>query len=107
MEKKPETSQAIPEVRIVVVSVGAPATPTTIPATDTIPAFAPRTPARSQFSFPPTPWCGSWACCTAVSVTGQVKHEPGTMARCEFSVWFVFLLFVLFLLVLCGLFAFL
>jgi hypothetical protein len=38
----------------------APATPTTRPATDTIPSLAPSTPARSQFSRPAVPPpCGS------------------------------------------------
>ena len=38
----------------------APETPTTMPATDTIPSLAPSTPARNQFSRPAIPAvCGS------------------------------------------------
>jgi hypothetical protein len=46
--------------------VGGPATPTTMAATETIPSFAPSTPARSQFRRPAIPpACGSpaWKRC--------------------------------------------
>jgi hypothetical protein len=39
------------------------ATPTTMPAVETIPSLAPRTPARSQFNFEDNePMCGSAGC---------------------------------------------
>ncbi len=50
MLNAPATRPATPAIRIVVRLPVAPATPITIPAVDTIPSLAPRTPARSQFS---------------------------------------------------------
>src|ERR1035437_4273626 len=60
IDTAPATRPAIPAVKIAPRVDVAPATPTTIPATETIPSLAPRTPARSQFSFAARPpECGS------------------------------------------------
>ena len=58
----PATRPATPAIRIAVRSVVAPATPRTMPATDTMPSLAPSTPALSQLSrsLNPSP-CGSSA----------------------------------------------
>ena len=60
MDTAPATSPAMPAVAIAVRELVAPATPRTIPATETIPSLAPSTPARSQFNRPLSPGvCGS------------------------------------------------
>src|SRR5450759_236110 len=60
IDTAPATRPAILAVKIAPRADVAPATPTTIPATETIPSLAPRTPARSQFSFAARPpECGS------------------------------------------------
>ena len=53
----------------------APATPTTMAATETIPSLAPSTPARSQLSRPviPAPW-GSFAWRSGV-LMATAKHD--------------------------------
>ena len=50
IDTAPATSPAIPAVNIGPRSTVAAATPTTMPAVDTIPSLAPNTPARSQFN---------------------------------------------------------
>jgi hypothetical protein len=63
IDTAPATNPAIPAVRIGPGSGVTAATPTTRPAVDTMPSFAPNTPARSQFSRRPIPSaCGSAAC---------------------------------------------
>ena len=63
IETAPATSPARPAVNTGPRAGVAPATPTTMPATETIPSLAPSTPARSQFSRPARPAaCGSWPC---------------------------------------------
>ena len=52
IDTAPPTSPASPAVKIGPRDVVAPATPMTMPATDTIPSLAPSTAARSQFSRP-------------------------------------------------------
>ena len=52
MLSAPAASPATPAMRMALRSVVAPATPTTMPAVDTMPSLAPRTPARSQLSRP-------------------------------------------------------
>ena len=60
IETAPATSPAIPAVRIGPGDAVAAATPTTMPAVETIPSLAPNTPARNQFSLADTePLCGS------------------------------------------------
>ena len=60
IDTAPATNPAIPAVRIGPGSGVTAATPTTRPAVDTMPSFAPSTPARSQFSrCPRPPACGS------------------------------------------------
>src|SRR4051812_34021686 len=57
-------------------SAVAPATPMTIPATDTIPSLAPSTPARSQFNRPARlPECGSRGC-VGRSLMRRLGPEP-------------------------------
>src|SRR5450830_1742417 len=69
MDTAPPTSPATPAVRIWFDDVVAPATPTTIAATEMIPSFAPSTPARSQFSrCASPPRCGSPSCWLGGSV---------------------------------------
>lgn len=51
IETAPATSPATPAVKIGPADVVDAATPTTMPAVETIPSLAPKTPARSQFSF--------------------------------------------------------
>ena len=61
IDTAPATSPANPAVKMGPRFVVAPATPMTMPATDTIPSLAPSTAARSQFSRPAVPLlCGSW-----------------------------------------------
>jgi hypothetical protein len=50
MEIDPATSAATPAIKIGPLSTVAPATPMTIPAVETMPSFAPSTPARNQLS---------------------------------------------------------
>jgi hypothetical protein len=60
IDTAPATSPAVPAVNTGARSTVAAATPTTMPAVETIPSLAPRTPARSQFNFDDTePICGS------------------------------------------------
>ena len=60
IDTAPATSPASPAVKMGPRDVVAPATPMTMPATDTIPSLAPSTPARSQFNRPADPpECGS------------------------------------------------
>jgi hypothetical protein len=60
VDTAPATSPASPAVKMGPRFVVAPATPMTMPATDTIPSLAPSTAARSQFSRPAVPpLCGS------------------------------------------------
>ena len=54
IETAPAARPAMPAVRIGPRSTVAAATPTTMPAVETIPSFAPSTPARSQFNFDAT-----------------------------------------------------
>lgn len=51
IDNAPETSPANPASRIVSLDAEAPVTPSTSPAVETIPSFAPRTAARSLFSW--------------------------------------------------------
>jgi hypothetical protein len=51
IDTAPAAIPAAPAVATALVDVVAAATPTTSPAVDTIPSFAPNTPARSQFNF--------------------------------------------------------
>jgi hypothetical protein len=55
IDTAPATRPASPAVKIGPRWLVAPATPRTMPATDTIPSLAPSTPARSQFSRPARP----------------------------------------------------
>ena len=60
IDTAPATNPASPAVKMGPRAVVAPATPITIPATDTIPSLAPSTAALSQFSRPAMPpACGS------------------------------------------------
>ena len=60
IDTAPATRPASPAVKMGPRAVVAPATPMTMPATDTIPSLAPSTAARSQFSRPAMPpACGS------------------------------------------------
>src|SRR5689334_8002308 len=69
MLSAPAASAAMPDRTIVPRSWLAPATPMTTPAVDTMPSLAPRTPARSQFSRPPTSSVRSECqCCGSSSV---------------------------------------
>jgi hypothetical protein len=62
IDTAPAATPAIPAVNIGPRPTVAAATPTTMPAIDTIPSLAPNTPARSQFNFDATePTCGSAA----------------------------------------------
>ena len=55
IDTDPAANPASPAVRMGPVAVVAPATPTTMPATETIPSLAPSTAARSQFNRPTAP----------------------------------------------------
>ena len=60
IDSAPATRPAIPAVMIGPRSVVAAATPTTMPATETMPSLAPSTPARNQFNLVLiAPMCGS------------------------------------------------
>src|ERR1700754_736916 len=63
IDTAPAANPAIPAVRIGPRATVAAATPTTMPAVETIPSLAPKTPARSQLSLDDTePACGSAGC---------------------------------------------
>src|SRR5215213_2191152 len=93
IDTAPPTRPAAPAVSTGPRAGVAPATPTAMAATETIPSFAPSTPARRPFSrlANPPAW-GSWACCIAAlsavgvglvgsaSVTPAVKQEPPARA---------------------------
>src|SRR6188472_2657185 len=63
MLSAPATRPATPATKIASAWEVAPATPITMPATDTMPSLAPSTAARNALSRPPMPsWCGSSSC---------------------------------------------
>src|SRR4051794_3296762 len=69
MLSAPATRPAMPATSTGERSEVAPATPITMPATETIPSLAPRTPARNQFSrFPTSSPMSSCQCCGSSSV---------------------------------------
>jgi hypothetical protein len=72
IDTAPATRPAMPAVNSGPRSVVTPATPTTSPATDTMPSLAPSTPARSQFSRDPKPA----PCCSPGWWRGLVRTAP-------------------------------
>ena len=80
IDTAPATRPALPAVNTGARSTVAAATPTTMPAVETIPSLAPRTAARSQFNFDDTePSCGSDGCGCGVldtAATIYIKNPP-------------------------------
>lgn len=76
MEIAPAATPATPAVKIGARSMVAAATPTTMPAVDTMPSLAPRTPARNQLSLAPAlALCGSAECAAFLSVTAHLSNS--------------------------------
>ena len=74
MDRAPPMTAAEPAMRIGQESPVAPATPTTVAATDTMPSFAPRTPARSLLSF--SAYLSLWGSAMTCSLMRQVCSGP-------------------------------
>src|SRR5690606_21160748 len=76
IEMAPPTRPATPAVRMGATELVAPATPTTMAATETIPSLAPSTPARSQLRrlAKPPPW-GSFEWVTVLLVGFQRAYR--------------------------------
>jgi len=82
IDTAPAANPAIPAVNIGPRATVAAATPTTMPAVETIPSLAPRTPARSQFNFDDTePTWGSatWDVVdTAATIYAKIAADQPT-----------------------------
>src|SRR6478735_6199151 len=82
IEMAPPMRAAAPAATIAGVDGVALATPTTTAATDTIPSFAPSTPARNQFSRAATPATWGSSGCPDV-LTASANHADRRTARVE------------------------